>query len=368
LSPSVYPLAPVHGKLVACAVGLGLGLLGCSSDSTKGSGGAGGSSSATSSPDTTSVTTGAGVTTSVTTGTGAGTGGSAPTGTPTFAVAGYNLRRLVSTDGTNWAHDTSDPPSNLDNIGDGIAFGKGIVAVVAHSGLVTSPDGATWTKIGAPLPQAWPGLGGGKVIFDGTQFVIVASSDTYESSDGITWTKYSTMDGATHWNGLQFGNGHYVAVGDSNASGGDKKASEDGQTWHDYVQGGPAIRALSFGNGVFVAVGPAGFIQTTTDGATWADHTNASMGDLGNIAFGNGMFVSCAYPKCHTSPDGVTWTDHDAMNPPDGPMAHGLNLFFSVTWESNILTSSDGINWTKVFSGASGTPALASVGFGNLGP
>jgi len=128
--------------------------------------------------------------------------------------------------------------------------------------------------------------------------------------------------------------------------------------------------ALAFGNGVFVAVGNKGTIHTTADGVTWADHSSPSMGDLGNLVFANGQFLTClpVAGKCFTSPDGVTWTPHDLQGSPDGPLAYGLGLYLSISWSSNIWTSKDGFSWTKAFSGDQGSNAFASVGFGEMGP
>jgi hypothetical protein len=348
-----------------CAAALALSASACSSSSTKpgtGGSGTGGDTTATSG-------TAGGTSTSSTTSTG--TGGAA--GTPTFVVAGYDLRRIVSTDGVTWDHDTSDPPDpdGLDNIGDGIAFGNGLCAVVAHSGLVTTRDGITWTKVGDPLPQKWPGLGGGKVVFDSTKgWVIIAGSDSYLSSDGVAWTKHTSNAGATHWNGFAYGNGHFVAVGDSNSAGGDRKASEDGVAWHDYQEGGPRYAGVAFGNGVFVAVGDGGMIHTTADGASWDDHSDGGYGDLANIVFAKGEFLTCspASSKCYTSADGAAWTAHDVSFAPGGPLTHGLGVYLSVSWESNIWTSPDGLAWNKVWSGDPGSNAFNAVGFGDLGP
>lgn len=362
--------------LAAATVTVALAGAGCSSprsSSTHGTGGSPGTGSSTAASGSTgggpTTAAGSGVTGS---GTGSGGGDAGAPGTPTFVVAGYDLRRVISTDGSTWSHDVSDPPDpmNLDNIGDGIAFGRGICAVVAHSGLRTTTDGVSWTKIGAPLPQQWPGLGGGKVVFTGGFFLIIASSDSYKSTDGVIWQMFSSSAGATHWNGLAYGNGHFVAVGDSNGAGGDRKASEDGETWHDYLEGGPRYGAVAFGNGVFVAVGNGGTLHTTPDGKTWSDHSDPSLGDVGNLVFAGGQFLTCppSTSKCFTSPDGATWTPHDASSPPDGPITHGLGLYLSISWESNIWTSPDGFAWTKAWSGASGSNALASVGFGALGP
>jgi hypothetical protein len=325
-------------------------------------GGSSGSGGATSSSSTSS---------SSSSGVGEGGADAGAPGTPTFAVAGYNLRRILSTDGKNWVDDVSDPPDpmNLDNIGDGIAFGNGTCAVVAHSGLVTTRDGKTWTKIGAPLPQQWPGLGGGKVIWTGSTFLIIASGDSYMSPDGVTWTMFTSNADATHWNGLAYGNGHFIAVGDSNSAGGDRKTSEDGQTWHDYMTGGARWGGVAFGNGVFVAVGDGGLIKTTKDGVTWTDTSDTSLGNLGNVVFANGVFLTCADNGCYTSPDGAMWTMHASNNWPGGsPIGFGMGLYFAVTWSANILTSTDGFSWKQVFVGAPNSNAFASVGFGILGP
>jgi hypothetical protein len=136
------------------------------------------------------------------------------------------------------------------------------------------------------------------------------------------------------------------------------------------MAGGTSYTALAFGNGVFVAVGAGGFVQTTPDGVTWIDKTDTSLGDLGNLVFADGVFLTCpnAASSCYTSPDGGTWTAHPAKSPPNGAIGYGAGLYLSVTWESNIWTSPDGFTWTLAFSGASGSNALQSVGFGVLGP
>jgi hypothetical protein len=285
-----------------------------------------------------------------------------------FITAGYEDRRLSSLDGTTWSNDISDPPDpgGLDNIGTGIAFGKGLVLVVGHTGAVTSHDGVTWTKLPDPLPQKWPGLGGGAAIFANGQFVVVAGDKSYTSPDGVTFKQSMSAAAATHWSGLAYGNGKLIAVGDSNASGGDRKVSEDGEAWHDYLEGGPHYHGVAFGNGVFVLVGENGLCLTTTDGAKIDDHTDATLG-FDNLAFGNGVFLSCGNAACQTSPDGKTWTKKDGYGP-GGRLAFGLGLFVGLNWKSSISTSPDGFKWTQVFSGPDATPALASVAFGNVGP
>src|ERR1700722_12943856 len=74
-----------------------------------------------------------------------------------YIATGYQNRRIVSfDDATTWVNDVSDPPSSLDDVGSGVAFGLGTVIVAGHTGLYTSTDAKNWTHLPAPLPQVWP--------------------------------------------------------------------------------------------------------------------------------------------------------------------------------------------------------------------
>ena len=288
-----------------------------------------------------------------------------------FVATGYQNRRIVSLDGTSWGHEVSNPPDDagLDDIGTGLAIGNGTIVVSGHTGIYTSRDGQSWNKLPPPVPQKWPGLGGSAAVFGDGLFVIVASGDAWTSTDGVTFTKRTpaTNVSATHWNGAAFGNGHFFAVGDSNAAGGDRKVSEDGVAWHDYVTGGPSWRGAAFGAGVFVAVGDSGTRNWTADGVTVQDVSDASLGSIDGVAFGQGMFVVASHTtgKLSTSADGKSWTTTSSTIP--GVQAFGGGLFLTTTWESNIWTSPQGTAWARVFAGDSGTPALARVAWGTIG-
>jgi hypothetical protein len=228
---------------------------------------------------------------------------------------------------------------------------------------VTSPDGKNWTKLPAPLPQAWPGLGGSAAVFAG-QFVVVAGEDSWTSPDGLTFAKHTqTGTGATHWQAIAQGGGHILVVGDSNGSGGDRKVSEDGVTWHDWAEGGPHLVGAAYGAGVFVFVGATGRRAWTDDGVTIHDTDDASMGDFQGVAWDGAKFVAIGGGGLTTSTDGKTWSKTPMMYLP-GVSAYGGGLFLTTTWESNILTSTNGATWTTVFSGAAGTPPLARVAWG----
>jgi hypothetical protein len=291
---------------------------------------------------------------------------SAP-GVEMYIATGYQNRRIVSLDGTTWINDITDPPNSLDDIGTGLAIGMGMVVVAGHTGIYTTKDSKNWTKLPPPVPQVWPGLGGAAATYGAGKFVIVASNDSWTSTDGVTFTDNvpdGTSIAATHWNGMAFGNGHYFAVGDSNGPG-NRKVSEDGVSWHDYVQDATPWSDVAFGAGVFVAVGASGRRVWTTDGVTINDTTDATLGDVNGVGFGDGMFVLSAANFTAMSTDGKTWKQSSSY--PASQMNFGGGLFLTTTWMSNILTSSDGQNWKTVFSGDSGSAALVRVAWGSVG-
>ena len=283
-----------------------------------------------------------------------------------FIATGYQNRRIASLDHTKtWVNDVTDPLSSFDDIGTGVAFGLGEVIVAGHTGIYTSTDGKSWTHLGLPVPQVWPGLGGAAAAFGNGTFVVVSSNDAWASTDGVTFTKHSPDGGsmsATHWDGMAVGNGHFFAVGDSNGPG-DRKVSEDGVTWHDYVQDAQAWGGVAFGQGIFVAVGKGGRRVWTTDGVTLNDASDTSLGDLGGIAFGAGTFVVSGTQGAATSTDGKSWTKIASI---PGVTSYGDGLFLTTTWMSNVLTSPTGSKWTTVFSGASNSAALARVAWGQV--
>jgi hypothetical protein len=110
-------------------------------------------------------------------------------------------------------------------------------------------------------------------------------------------------------------------------------------------------------------VGNSGRRAWTTDGVSLQDTTDTSLGDIGGVAYGNGTFVLAAANGSATSTDGKTWAKQSNI---PGMTSFGGGLFLTTTWESNVYTSPDGQAWTKVFSGQSGSPALARVAWGAI--
>jgi hypothetical protein len=136
--------------------------------------------------------------------------------------------------------------------------------------------------------------------------------------------------GTSKWlNGVTYGNGLFVAVGE----GGTILTSPDGVTWTQRTSGtGMALRrdlrerplrggggslgrhhphlpgrgdldgrtsgtgywldGVTYGNGLFVAVGDGGTILTSPDGVNWTQRTSGTGNWLFGVTYGNGLFVA----------------------------------------------------------------------------
>ena len=283
---------------------------------------------------------------------GAGTG-------PIFVASGNNRRTIVSTDGKTWVNDQEMPAGSGDNVATAVAIGHGAITVGSHPGVWRSTDGATWTKLGAPLPQAFPGLGGGAAGFGNGTLVLVANETTYTSTDGSTWVEHDKTGSGIHWNGFAFGGGHFVVAGDSNAMGGMRKTSEDGAVWHDYAIGVPTVSSVAYGAGVFVVVGQE--TSTSPDGVTWTKAATKSPNNT--VTFGAGKFVACDNGGCATSTDGSHWSA--TMGKGALAVTFGLGLFVADQGGTTIATSTDGTTWTMAYTKAN-AGFLQRVTFGYL--
>jgi hypothetical protein len=296
-----------------------------------------------------------------------------------YLAGGQDLRRVLSHDGSAWGQDTYVPPTGLDNAFGAIAVGNGIIVGVADTGIFTSADGVQWSK--AAAPAGVNSLHSAAGIFAGGKFVFVSSDSSYTSGDGLTWQSATdASQGVTHWHHLSYGNGHYVAFGDSAY-----KVSEDGLLWHDFVSGAtvPSYSGSAFANGYFVATGGAlqgsttvGHSARSTDGVTWTDEQLVSTlynSAFGGVAWGSGLFVTSDCCNAYTSVDGKSWSKQGSgFN--GGSVAYAGGRFVAVEWRTNILTSADGTGFTVAFHDdgpnqypdAGQAPWLTTIGAGTL--
>ena len=196
-------------------------------------------------------------------------------------------------------------------------------------------------------------------------FVAVGNSETQgkimTSRNGINWTTNNFMIGFHYgWKAITYANGIFVAGG----QGGPGEAldifitSPDGLNWtlRQAELFSRMINGITYGNGLFVAVGENRYIQTSPDGISWSYRT-CSMDNnrrFISVTYGNGLFVAISegYQLC-TSPDGINWSlIHLVGNDGWVSLTYGNGLFV-IGGNAKIITSPNGINWTN-----------RSVGFG----
>jgi photosystem II stability/assembly factor-like uncharacterized protein len=263
-------------------------------------------------------------------------------------------------------------------------FGNNIFICVGDPGIIiTSPDGVTpWTVRNSGTTV---NLGG--VAYGNGKFVIVGYGPTILTSpDGITWTSQTPPSGLTdNLERVGFGNGLFVAIGDRRAI----LTSTDGITWtRRTLVGVNPEYGIAYGNGVWIAVGRNARIWRSADnGDTWCRiwplwtpspwgptdpiiPTGALDGnpEFRRIAFGNNLFVAVGdQSTIMTSPDGLYWTKRTVPTPPGSGQSfrgvrYGDGTFVVTGYSGIILTSTDGVTWTQK---TSGTPLnLRGIGFG----
>jgi len=149
--------------------------------------------------------------------------------------------------------------------------------------------------------------------------------------------------------------------------GGTKIASStDGNTWTARTPSdfGNA-NGVAYGNGLWVAVGNNGGnasiknVSTSTNGITWSGQNYAGINTIWNVAYGknssgNGVWIMCGQTTIATSPNGTSWTacpstggiGNPVRNVAFGKDGAGADLWIAVGYNSQttIARSTDGGN------------------------
>ncbi|MCL2019436.1 MAG: cellulose binding domain-containing protein [Oscillospiraceae bacterium] len=90
----------------------------------------------------------------------------------------------------------------------------------------------------------------------------------------------------------------------------------------------------------------------------------APEGYWNSVVYGNGMFVAVGYLGIITSLDGINWTKQQTTSVHGRDIAYGNGKFVIVSTYS-VFTSSDAVNWTEIQTNSIGVRYLYSVTYGN---
>ena len=247
---------------------------------------------------------------------------------------------LTSADGATW---TRRPvPDAVTNGLTAVAWGAGrFVATLGNlNDTLTSLDGITWTLNATSLPYpATPYC----LLYTGGAFVCAGYNQIYTSVDGLTWQFDTSFP--SDINGLAFGGGTYVVV----LSSGAIFSSPDGKSWTQRQSWTTtAFYAVAYGGGEFVAVGYGGRLLTSYDGANWFVRPSPTMNDLKSVVYGGGQFLAWnSLGQELVSTNGLTWTlPGSSFQIPIYQVIYDGSSFMAVGAGGAVYTSSTGTAWT----------------------
>lgn len=305
-------------------------------------------------------------------------------GNGVFVAVGVAGTILTSSDGATWTKRASGVTSDLAAVTHG---NNTFVVVGANGTILSSPDGVTWTERNSGVDNWLQGVTYGNDIFvavGGYRFdcytppFVDASVSlgcvpggsccpalVLTSVDGITWTAKTIGQVVFGLTGVAYGNGRFVAVASGFYDSG-IFISSDGVDW---TSSPGWLTALTYGDGIFVGMGPNNTVQTSPDGMNWTAGTSALSFSIHAITYGNGTFVGVDGMNILTSPDGVTWTQGTTgltdyfLSDLQGA-TYGNGIFVAVGQYGAILTSPDAKTWTSRISRVT-SDHLGGIAYGN---
>jgi hypothetical protein len=235
-----------------------------------------------------------------------------------------------------------------------IAYGNGrYVAVGVEGTIVVSTNGRDWSVHTAEYGNF------SSITFGKGLFTSLADGFLYTSPDGITWThRLLPTSGRYNISHLAFGAGRFVGAGNALIS------SDDGISWIERATNVAMgfTTALTYGNDSFLIHTSTG-ILTSSNGIDWLlQHTG---GALPSLAAGNGVLVAHDYGRLLLSTDGsLSW--QPVLQATNNNYFHGVRFangqFYALG--TQLLTSTDGLNWTERIPQREGGMRLTSAAGG----
>lgn len=218
----------------------------------------------------------------------------------------------TSVDGITWVPRANVPPNGRWRA---VVYANDIFVAVGPNyfgtSLMTSDDGINWTARTPANGNHWNYL-----AYGNGRFVALAENGVMSSPNGITWTAHAVPSALNGWHGLAFGNGRFVAVAERVDSE-NIMYSDDGMTWH--LAPAPAwaatdghYRGVTYGGGQFLVIASSQNSFLSTDGVNWTRHAGAMPANGGwqYPTYGNGLYVTGTWHHNYfaTSPNGINWS------------------------------------------------------------
>jgi hypothetical protein len=220
-------------------------------------------------------------------------------------------RALESEDGITWTGtDLPDPPVSTT-----LAFGDGTFVLAAQGTLLRSTDGIAWTPFGPALNSGFSSAAA--VTFSGDHFVAWSgASSTVFTSSGADWQSVTLPGSGYVMASLRAVNGGFVGITENDCCYGEDPnlirwglvTSPDGLTWQGQqdLTSAPALTVIDSGTACVA------FRGTTVMGGPTCDALAVGFGDNRSVPYdallAAGLYVVTGSDGILSSPDGLTWT------------------------------------------------------------
>lgn len=243
-----------------------------------------------------------------------------------------NTQIITSADGITWgsyatttALDGFTPNhitygQDITGISKFVVVGTGTASVNASA---VSTDGITWSSVSMPTTPVntntffWRKVTNGKGMFVTIAAVTTTTAGhiAYSQSPGVIPWALAIFDGSFNsWTDVTYGNGIFVAVGNTSGITNQVAYSNDGINW---IRSSSTVNAtwlsIAYGNGLFVAGSEVGNIMTSSDGITWISRISPTTTGIRSLLFANGLFVAALDGGTRNifciSQDGITWSN-----------------------------------------------------------
>ena len=242
----------------------------------------------------------------------------------------------------------------------------------ANSGkgnVIYSTDGINWTSV--PLSPAldcdWNGItyGNGKFVAVGQPNTVSApNTHIMYSNDGINWTAVPNLGQNPQFQDVVYADGKFVAVASGNSQNTRVFYSYDGINWSYKIAPNEQLTnfwAVTYGGGKFVAVAKSGSypVMYSNNGISWTSPTFPNVTGCEDITYGNGRYVVAASKGLYYSEDAETWyplTEANGLtfNTPFLTVDFAANTFVAYKNNSDIYYSHDGVFWYTQSTGMGG--------------
>ena len=255
----------------------------------------------------------------------------------TFIAAGKNSRILKSTNNaSSW--EVYNAGTNYQF--NGIAFGGSTFNVVGASGYTyrSTNNGSSWSRVSPPSTNLQNGPNGYSYYYNRNLYGVSFGNNTFVAVGDVGKIVRSTDNGA-NWSNVTTG-----------------RTGSSGYSYYlGSLYGTGTLRGVGFGNGTFVAVGDSGKILTSTNnGSSWDNETAVNSNNLYGVSFGNSTFVAVGQNGTilRSTNNGASWSNSSPGGNTLWAVTFGNNIFMAVGTGGRIVKSTDnGSNWSSSTSG-----------------